>query len=271
MPFSYDPGFRVGAHYEFTSDHWNASLIYSHFKQSVHNAVTGSDTLFLNNILQPIAINPDTISAKINESFQTIDFVMGKKFSLNNPFSLYYYAGIKWARIKEAMDTISTGSINASPLVVDPITTPFTFTNVSKAIGLMGGAEISFDLKKGISLYSRGEIALLQSKFNVSQQQILEAPTLPGPIILNNTQTYKSIKPNFVLELGLEWSKSFYCDRFSAGFNVGYELNYWPTQLLPNQIIFLGDPTDPTNPFVMSQPTIDVGFTGFNFGAYVTF
>lgn len=274
VPFSYDPGFRVGANYEFTCDHWDAAIVYTRFKQSNSNAISKTETLNLKTVWDVTGlIQADSAAAKLHESFQTIDLVLGKTFRINCPFNIRYYAGIKWAHIKELMNILIAGRVDAGPDLTSQITDNTELKNFSKNIGLMGGVTACWDFKKGLGIYSRGELALLRSRFSIGQQEIIDGPSFTPPtvITLQNTQIFKAVKANLVLELGIQWCRNFCCDRIQLGLNIGYELNYWPTQILLARFVVGGDPASTTGPIFLTQQSTDLGFGGFNFGVSINF
>jgi hypothetical protein len=69
-----------------------------------------------------------------------------------------------------------------------------------------------------------------------------------------------------VFEIGSNWKQCL--RRIQLDLNVGYEIDYWPTQILlakvaPGQ----GKPAATGGNLFLTQQSTDVGFKGFNFSA----
>lgn len=268
--FGYHPGFRLGAAYAFCKDEWDVSLYYTRFNQSAFDSIERTASLRIFTAWDILGlVRADSASAELHQRFQTIDLVMGKTFSWDCPFSLRYYAGFKWAQLRTVMDVVYAGIVDNPPEITGAVINTITLANRSNNIGILNGVHVDWDLKWGIGIYSRAEIALMRSNFCIKLDELIDGPALnpPGALALNNKFNYKSIKSNLVSEIGLRWGADFCGDCVSVEFNVGYEFNYWPTQLLIKRFI---TPRGEFSAFILQQ-TSDIGFRGFNFGASLNF
>lgn len=268
--FGYHPGFRLGAAYEFCKDEWDVSLYYTRFNQSAFDSIERTASLRLFTVWDILGlVGADSASTQLRQRFQTIDLVMGKTFSWDCPFSLRYYAGFKWARLKTVMDLVYAGVVDRPPEITGAVINSISLANRSNNIGILNGVHVDWDLKWGIGIYSRAEIALMRSNFSIKFDELIDGPALnpPGALALNNKFNYKSIKSNLVSEIGVRWGADFCGDCVSVEFNVGYEFNYWPTQLLIKRLLTF---REDLSAFILQQ-TSDIGFRGFNFGASLQF
>jgi Legionella pneumophila major outer membrane protein precursor len=142
--FKWDPGFRVGAGFEFGSNNWDIGAFWTHFHSHAHSSN-----------------DEDELHWKIN--FDVIDIVAGYNCDLGSCFSLRPFLGIRGARIDQKLH------VKEFPLSSDddPITIARNNKEDFRGIGPLLGLEFDWDIGCGFSFYTNASISWLYGNFDV--------------------------------------------------------------------------------------------------------
>jgi hypothetical protein len=203
----------------------------------------------------------------MHENLQVIDLNFGKMFMWSKPFSFRLYTGLKGAFVDEKFGIVYEGTFTD---VTRPATETITIKNNMKGIGLNNGLKACWNLWKGLSFYTRGEIAVLYSQFKTKFNQTLDVGgDVNASFPIASTNSFRSLKTNLVAEAGFNWNVDL---GHSAKLSLfgGYEFNYWPNQIIWNR--YLINQSDLTGGIAyILQELGDVGFQGLNVGASLSF
>jgi hypothetical protein len=206
-------------------------------------------------------------SGKMQENLQVIDLNFGKIFRWSNPFSFRFYTGLKGAFVDEKFTIVYDGTFTD---ITRPTTETIVIKNNCKAIGLNNGLNFNWNLCKGLSFYTRGEIAILWSDFSIKFNELLDVGgDINASFDVRSTNPFTSLKTNLVAEAGFNWNVDLSCSAKLSLF-AGYEFNYWPNQIIWNR--YLINQSDLTGGIAyILQELGDVGFQGLNVGGSLSF
>lgn len=134
VPFTWNPGLRLGAKFEPNDSPWNTSLYYTTYHTTGTNQASGQVySAFLGNFYvgntDGLKFGPYYDSGSMRWVFQydTIDIELGRLFKISPTFELNPFVGIKTAFIDQSMfsNWENPHNPNTPP-------TPYTFTSASE-------------------------------------------------------------------------------------------------------------------------------------------
>jgi hypothetical protein len=167
--FKWNPGFRIGAGYEFACSNWGFGSSWTHFNSSAH------------------AGNGDCNSLRWNVKLDVVDLVAAYEYDLCSCFVLRPFAGLRGARIKQnshseefafpAFSDSDTSSFSSSSISVCNCFEGESIINDTRnrqkfvGIGPLLGLEADWDIGCGFSVYASASISWLYGKYHVKLEE----------------------------------------------------------------------------------------------------
>jgi hypothetical protein len=251
--FDHHSGYRLGAGWTMPHDHWDVYSTYTRYHMHDHDSVNigaqdpdivaGANTtdpvavttpgqyiypfwiakLFINNL--PATVN--SASARWKLHLDMVDAELGKQFSISKWLAFRPHVGIRaaWIDQKYRIHFIR-------------LQDPFTPSSISNewhlhmkndfsGIGLRGGFDTKWCLRWGFSIFGNAAFSLIAGKFDTHFKQTAQGFDPTG--VLDSDDLFKNknhLNTNVMItdmELGLEWNRSFFKNRFQFGIWAGYE------------------------------------------------
>ena len=170
--FKWNPGFRVGAGYQFGNSSWKYGLIWTHFDSKSHSG--------------------DEIKIKWNLHFDTVDGLAGYTCSLNDSFFLTAFGGVRVARIDQSLHL-------DTPLL--------TFFNHDKeefcGAGPLVGLEAKYTMGCNFSLYANMAVSWLYGRYHVHFSDFNLFAS--GSTLSNQKKNFNSNQYVTDAGLGIQW------------------------------------------------------------------
>lgn len=263
--FHFNPGFRVGVGYRMAHDYWDLFLNWTDFRARAQASKSASSNSELQNTFDMFhIIRPDSASGKQKMHLDALDLELGRSISVSSGFVLRPHLGVRGAILNQDLDLVYKDSSATQRVRLD---------NDFKGIGLRGGLNAQWNMRKGWGLYGKSAFSLLAGWFDVSEISTL----IPEVVTSNladgsNYRDFFSVKSVLELAMGLNWQTTFCRDRNRFMVYAGYEFNLWPSQNQLFNIFFSGLQNSETVGAIASvQATGDVAFQGLQAGARIDF
>lgn len=247
VPFQFEPGVRVGIHYDNRDNPWNIQFYYTGYKTKGRNQVSLNageiHSTFAGNFYADNAAG-DGISGpyyhqagiKWNVLFNSLDLELGRTTNINRFLNLRPFIGLKAATIYQSIHTNwqepfkPTTILNPTPT---PITTFFSatedMTNNFKGIGPSAGLDSTWHLyetqNNALNLIGNFSGALLWGHWNLADKYRNDTPV--SIAVINDSLS--TAAPMTKAYVGLEWANVFANNRLNV--RLGYEGQFWFNQL----------------------------------------
>lgn len=196
--FKWNPGFRIGAGYEFACSRWDVDASWSHLHAHSHS------------------FNSNEIDGRWNIDLDVFDIMAGYEADLGSCFSLRPFAGLRSARINQKIHIREFSNIfTENELITLNESNKENFWGVGPLIGLQAG----WDMGCGFSLYASASLSLLYGRFDVHLFQ-----TDKSIDSLDQCKLGKHLDASINVAdvaLGIQW-KTCYCDKWLV-FQLGLE------------------------------------------------
>ena len=150
--FKWNPGFRLGAGYEFACNGWDIAAIWTHFHSHSHDSRNFGGTL------------------RWNLDFDVIDIVAGYNYDIGPCFILRPFVGIRGAKIDQHLRSDFFRSISLSSdddLFESDKKNKENFEGIGPLIGL----EADWDIGCNFSLYASGSVSWLYGNFHITRHE----------------------------------------------------------------------------------------------------
>ncbi len=243
-PFAWNAGFRVGIGYQRGEDDYDTTLYFTNFTTQATNSATGDVySAFLANFY---VSNPNgndfgphyqSASMRWNFGFHTLDYEVGRKYSVDRTLTLRPFVGLKAAVIDQLIYSSWQNPIDTS-------TQTYGFTSATEnlkqdfwGIGPSLGMTIIMPLHTQpsytLKFFGTPSGALMYGHWTFKDQYKNNGPTsttVPGP----TTISINSIPINGAATMargvmGLEWVR--YSPKVTTTVRLGYEAQVWLNQM----------------------------------------
>lgn len=199
--FEWNPGFRIGAGYEFACSNWDVGALWTHFNSKAHRSLCDENKL------------------KWHINLDVIDLIVAYQSDFNSCFSLRPYLGVRVARIDQK-------------LRLGGIPNPTNFATFGEnlfgthnkhnfvGVGPLFGFEVDLQVACGFGLYANGAISWLYGKNDVRlTHSTATIDVIDFCSIKNKTiSTLMAADASF----GIRWQTCF-CDNKQFFVQLGYE------------------------------------------------
>lgn len=182
--FKWNPGFRIGAGYEFACSKWDVEAIWTHFNSHSHS---------------------EEIRWKIN--LDVVDVIAGYRCDTNCCFVLIPFAGLRGARIDQSLRTgdfdESISFSLANNRVLSDNRNKQDFLGLGPIFGLAG----DLDIGCGLSVYASASVSWLYGRFNVRLHDSQE--TFDTANICNERRRLDANLAGADAAIGIRWRQCF--------------------------------------------------------------
>jgi hypothetical protein len=230
--FKWEPGFKVGAGLNFSSNDWDIFAGYTWINTNVHHAVENAVPypLDFNQFLGLHDITVETPLPSAQEKwalhFNTVDLELGRTILAPKYFVVRPFCGVKgtWQsnNLHATYTTHSSGDI-----------TDHRNSNLW-GVGLRGGSYFKWSFYHHWSIYSNLALSALWTQNNA--KRAIDFPTNPATTLLNTQETIHSLQPVVEMSLGLRFGTDFSKGKCHIIFCAGWEMQDWINY---NQLISL--------------------------------
>lgn len=199
--FEWNPGFRVGAGYEFACSNWDIGAFWTHFNSKARRTLCNENRL------------------RWNIDLDVVDLLLAYKCDCNSCFTLRPYIGIRAAKINQKLrfggfPDSTTFATTGRNLVGTDNKQKFT------GIGPLVGLEADIKIKCGFSFYVNGTISWLYGRNNV--KLINSAATIDVIDFCRIKNNINSTLFAADFSLGVRWQRCF-CGNKQFYLQLGYE------------------------------------------------
>lgn len=287
LDFEWDPGFCIGAAYNFKNlDDWTLQLNWTHIQNHAHKSISaqgtesqvGNDNTIISpwvNLLFELSLGASHASAHWKLDYNTLDLDFSKSLPLSKRFFLTPFFGLRGAWL----DQHYRAKYNSIFLIAEG-TTPFPREVVFKgkndfsAFGVRTGGEILCKLGENWYLFSQLSGNLMYGKFrvhmkNLNGQGIGEGNVPPMPLNFEARENFWRVRLAFEEAIGLGWETFFRNNLSRLRIRAAYELSQWLNQ---NELFytfyFLGQDTISSVP-IRNQGNLS--FQGIQIGVQYDF
>lgn len=199
--FEWNPGFRIGAGYEFACSNWDVGALWTHFNSKAHRSLCDENRF------------------KWHINLDVVDLLVAYQSDFNSCFSLRPYLGVRVARIDQKL---RLGGIPNSTDFAISGENLFGTDNKHKFIGVgpLFGCEVDLQVACGFSLYANGAISWLYGRNDVRlTNSTATIDVVDFCSIKNKTSSTLMAADAF---LGVRWLTCFCTDK-QFFLQLGYE------------------------------------------------
>ncbi|MBS0653914.1 MAG: hypothetical protein JSR39_10380, partial [Verrucomicrobia bacterium] len=216
--FDWDWGWRFGAGYNIPRDGWDVSLIWTHIENRAKGTThAGDESLdIVWSVAQYHVGSPTVAHAHWNAHLDQVDLDLGRQFYVGRYLTLHPKAGVRSTWIFQDYDISWSGQ---------PGTQKNDMKNKYWGFGFFAGLDTDWMLGGGFSIFGDAGFAVLLGFFDIDQHG-----TFNGSTNSKISDSFRTGRPIFDLDLGLKWAKKIYDDRFALAFKVGYEYHLYFNQ-----------------------------------------
>lgn len=274
----WDPGFRVGIGYTFSSqDYWDLMALWTHFQ--THQSDSKSVDLDLSGAARSLnAIIPwwgattlgtfgDKASVRWGLTYNTYDLDLGRNYFVAKTFSVHPFVGVRGATIKQKYHTKYEALIfNPNPAFAP---TAFKANTDFWGVGAHLGTALQWHCTSGFSFFGNvgGSLLYANYKLNEKYDALMSftnaSPTTTIPSTIKDHFTKGAL--NLEAMIGFQWEKFFHQNKYRFSITAGYEWSEWFSQNQITKVDII--PPDPSglgfNSFVRAEG--DLTLQGANF------
>lgn len=236
----WDPGFRVGVGYTFSShDYWDLSGIWTHFQTKQ----TASETIDISNSTnnRPVFI-PGWSTTALGDSvsdpsvvwdlkYNIYDLDLGRNYFVSRKLSVHPFIGVRGATIDQHYHAKYDALVN-TPLF-SSIRTSFKATTDFWGIGAHIGSAFQWYFTSAFSVVGNIGGSLLYGNFKIKERYQglrVENQMVVGTIPVATSQDISTGSFNIETLLGFRWEQFFYNNRYRLSITAGYEWSEWFSQ-----------------------------------------
>ena len=243
IDFEYDPGFKVGLGGNLPYDGWDIYLNWTHFHTHPTSSSSSSDrnivALFAESSITTTDFVGDRASVSWNLMFNTLDLDWGRRFYLSRTLTVRPSFGGKAAWIHQRIRSKLTGVEERG--AVPPIAIEDHFFHwISKFWGV--GPYLAINGKWtfiwGLGLYGEISGAILWGQFNQNVHYVkrITDEQTGQPVVVNDRLRFNPhrVRPTLKAFVGLDWERCIIKKWLSLNFRIGYETQYFWSQLVNN-------------------------------------
>lgn len=199
--FQWNPGFRIGAGYEFACSNRDIEAFWTHFYSNAHGSRRNCN------------------EHRWNINLDVIDVVAGYECDLVSCFALMPFVGLRGARIHQKLHI---GDFSGSCCCIDDDMTIIRKRNTENFLGLgpLIGLEADWNIGCDFSLYAGASVSWLYGRFHV---RLLESEMSVDSVDCCDVR--KRLDASLAsadAEVGISWQKCF-CNNMRLILGVGLE------------------------------------------------
>ena len=214
--FDWDPGFRIGAGYEFACSNWDVAVFYTYFRSRSHDSnspdsdSSSSDSYRFDNRENRL---------RWNINFDLIDVVAGYEADVGSCFMFRPFIGLRGARIDQK---VHRGHFQSSDGYFSRSRDHFGGRNHEKFSGLgpLLGIEADWNIGCGFQLYANASTSWLYGKFHVRLNEVDNFEYLDN--FCHISKNLDANLANFDAGLGVRWETCF-CGDIQLMLQLGFE------------------------------------------------
>ncbi len=270
--FEWEPALRLGIGYTLPKSNWDAGISWTRFRTEARNETTAPQPILLSNRLFPMLDLPtasfgvsgvgtplDAASAKLQIEYDTLDFLLGREFRVNEYFSVRPSAGVRGAWIDQHY------RLNYSAKTLDPGDPlhKVKLDNDFRGVGIRTALDANWECHRLVSIYAKAGMTLFHGSFDIRQTYTnAVAGTVYGVL---HTKEFLRVVPEFDTSLGLRVQLGPCGVLKRCEITAGYEFTLYPHQ---NQTLYF---TDDTRVGLGMRQRGDLNLQGFTFGTALYF
>lgn len=222
--FGWDKGFRGGVLHQLECTHWDTGFYWTHFRTKANKGFAIGDQIVIPEFFSGFLSGNFFFGANINWqlTMNMIDFVVGRKFEIDDSFSLRPSIGIKGGTINQTINTEWNAGFYTSRERVKN-----NFSGGGPSLGIEG----QWNIVDSLSIFGDFSTAFMWGNWKVndtySRPSALFGVVTPTTITtsMNNSKLGTVM---YRYRMGLEWR----CPgKLPLTFQLGYEMQFWPNQL----------------------------------------
>lgn len=281
--FGWNFGFQLGLGYRSGCDGWDVSLLWTRFSQTSHTdeeAETDSQTLLplWSNFQFPLAGDAPILFANevlcdFHLDLNLVDLSLARAAWVSHLVSLSPRIGVRLCHIKQEFDIEYRGGSwnnpNAGILFSDWI----ELTSDFKAVGPFAGADTTWNLACGFSLFGNGSVSILYGRFQLDHIEWFCETTSPFQNIrdIDLDEKIRVCRGMLDLLFGVQWSALFGQGCYGLTVGLAFEEHIFFNQNMFWQISRIGGENDTSMlPFNDSGDNLFVQSRGNLFTSGVT-
>lgn len=199
--FEWNPGFRIGAGYEYPCSDWEIGATWTHYNSKARQNLSNSNRL------------------RWNINLDVVDLQMAYQSDFNSCFSLRPYLGLRFARIHQKLRVGETPSSTTFALAGETLfgaDNKHTFSGVGPLFGL--GADLQMNC--GFSLFVNGAISWLYGSNHVRATNSTSTEDVIDYSNIRN-KSYSTLMAADA-SFGVRWHTCF-CNDKQLYFQLGFE------------------------------------------------
>ncbi len=201
LNFEWNPGFRIGAGYEFACSNWDVGALWTHFNSKAHRSLCNENRL------------------RWHINLDVIDLLVAYQSDFNSCFSLRPYFGIRLARIDQKL---RLGELIDSRTFARESEDLFGTDNKQKfkGVGPLIGLEVDLQVACGFSFYVNGDVSWLYGSNHVRLTN--STATIDVFDFCNIKNKTNSTLMTADASFGIRWQRCFCADKQFV-LQLGYE------------------------------------------------
>lgn len=248
LDFQWDPGFRIGAAYNFRElNDWTLQLNWTHIHNHAHGSFSAEgvesslgsvDTIVSPwvNLLFELRFGASHASAHWKLDYDTLDLDFSKSLPLSKRFFFTPFFGLRGAWLDQNYEA-KYESIFILAEGATPFSRKVTFKgkNDFSAFGIRTGGGILCKLGQSWYLFSQISGNLMYGKFrvlmnNLNDQGLGEGNVPPMPLSFEATEDFWRVRLAFEEAIGIGWETFFRNNLSRLRIRAAYELSQWLSQ-----------------------------------------
>lgn len=231
--FQWDPGFRIGAGYQFACSNWDVAAIWTHF----HSHANRNEN--------------DENKVRWNINLDVIDVVAAYQWDTCNCFSLVPFAGIRGAIIDEKLheENFRDSERGSSSSTHNRFSSKSDNKEYFWGVGPLLGLQADWNIRCGFSVYGSASVSWMYGNFDLKFKEFDESKDMVNRCNVKKNidadiaaadfaigirwQRCFCINKKLILQLGLEHHRYFDFNRFGNygdlsvdGFNIGAGIEF---------------------------------------------
>lgn len=227
-PFQWKPGFRVGLAYHHIPNTWDTLISYTNYQASAQSHASGNiysaylGNYFANNT-NGANFGPTYNSAKMqwDISFQTLDLMLGRPFTIDDHLTLHPVVGLKAGFIDQTLDTTWYGPHGISTFSIAKEKLENNYWGIGPALGLDTSWLIYNAENQTLHFISNLSGAIMWGTWSFFDQYQNNTP-----VTINvNASDIEGASSMARGVLGLEWGKQLSKTAFNI--RLAYEAQVW--------------------------------------------
>ncbi len=224
---SWDWGFRIGLGYNFCYDEWDAKATWTDYRTSEKKTSTGVLLNLWGHSDVASSNNASTIKADWDLKYDTFDLELGRGFGAGRCFCLRPFLGIRAAWTDQTFQTFADVILPEDTQSQGPLSLDLKATSDFSGAGFRFGLDGRFDFCWDVSLFGLASYSLLYGSFDTDFKESTTGLTVQDLVIASSEDSFHMGLSSLQLALGLQWNRSYCCDRYRFGVHLAWEQNMW--------------------------------------------